>query len=124
MKKLFPLYYLYCINKECPVSIYRGITELEIPFSAENINRTYICTCCNQILVSSMDLKFRKDYKHQGRTLEGVQLVNKMEVNGHEKKSLPGVLFIALNDLQGICGAANACNDRPLLFEQIKYNLN
>jgi len=128
MKKLFPLYYLYCINKQCSVSIYRGITELEIPFTAENVHATYICTCCNEPLVSSMNFKFRKSSKHQDRTLEGVQIVNRMEENGNEKRSLPGVLFISVNEPEAInreiTDQTKAGRNTPLLFEKIQYNLN
>jgi hypothetical protein len=129
MKKLFPLYYLYCINKQCSVSIYYGITELEILFTAENLKATYICTCCNKPLVSAMDFKFRDNSKYQDRTLECVQLINNMEENGTEKKGLPGVLFISTNEPEDIKRKITdqtklSGYSKSLIFETITYNLN
>jgi hypothetical protein len=51
-----------------------------------------------------------------------------MEENGNEKRSLPGVLFISVNQPEDInwetTDQTKSCSDRPLLFEKIKYNLN
>jgi len=75
-----------------------------------------------------MNFKFRKSSKHQDRTLEGVQIVNRMEENGNEKRSLPGVLFISVNEPEDInreiTDQTKAGRNTPLLFEKIKYNLN
>jgi hypothetical protein len=53
-------YYLYCMNIQCKVSIYHHTSELQLPFTAENLGATHICKCCDQPLVSAMDIEIKK----------------------------------------------------------------
>jgi tartrate dehydratase alpha subunit/fumarate hydratase class I-like protein len=59
MKNPVELYYLYCLNMQCQVSIYHRMVELRVPFTSENLTATHICPCCNQPLVSLMDIEIR-----------------------------------------------------------------
>ena len=59
MNQQIKLYYLYCINTHCKVSIYHNMVELQVPFSAKNMVGTYTCPYCNQPLVSAMDVALK-----------------------------------------------------------------
>jgi hypothetical protein len=60
MNQSLSLYYLYCINRHCQVSIYHRPEELQIPFTVENITKDHICTRCNHLLSSAIDLNIKK----------------------------------------------------------------
>jgi len=54
-----PTFYLYCLNTNCPISLYHHPMEIEVPFDAENLLFEHACKCCAQTLVSSMDIQIR-----------------------------------------------------------------
>jgi hypothetical protein len=54
MEKTAKLYFLYCLNRQCHLSIYHFMLERAVPLTARNLAATYLCTCCGQPLVSSM----------------------------------------------------------------------
>jgi hypothetical protein len=55
MKQSFKLYYLYCMNEQCPESVYHFMAELQIPFTSKNLIGTYFCECCSQPLISAAE---------------------------------------------------------------------
>ncbi len=57
MKKSINLFFLYCINIQCDVSIYHRNKEVRIPLNTENLLAKHICTCCNKPLTSAIDLE-------------------------------------------------------------------
>ena len=57
MKKSFNLYFMYCINIQCDVSIYHKNIEVKIPLTSENLLAKHSCTCCNKPLSSAIDLE-------------------------------------------------------------------
>lgn len=59
MKKTISLYYLYCMNAKCQVSIYHRMLEVRLPFTAENLVSTHLCAFCNKPLVSSIDMEIK-----------------------------------------------------------------
>jgi len=60
MKKSFTLYYLYCMNIQCQVSIYHRNEEVKIPLNIENLLASHTCACCNQPLTSAIDLEMKR----------------------------------------------------------------
>jgi hypothetical protein len=48
------------MNSKCKVSIYNSIEEIQIPFTLDNLVETHLCACCNQPLVSSMDIEIKQ----------------------------------------------------------------
>ena len=64
MSQQIKLFYLYCTNTKCKVSIYHRMMELRIPLTAKNILGKHTCPHCDQPLVSSIDdaLKNVLDY--------------------------------------------------------------
>jgi len=61
MKKPLSLYFLYCINKQCSISVYHRIAEIKIPFTDENIVAKHKCIQCDHTLFSAMDDSAKKD---------------------------------------------------------------
>lgn len=59
MNQQIKLYYLYCINMHCKVSIFHNMVELQIPLTAKNMVGTYTCPHCNQPLVSAVDVALK-----------------------------------------------------------------
>jgi hypothetical protein len=59
MNQTTQLYYLYCVNAQCKVSIYRRMVEVQLPLTAENLIGTHSCQCCNMPLISSVDLEIQ-----------------------------------------------------------------
>jgi len=57
MKKSFPLYYLYCRNTQCEVSLYHFNLALRMPLNAHNLVATHLCECCTMPLVSALDVE-------------------------------------------------------------------
>jgi hypothetical protein len=57
MNKSLSLYYLYCINRSCDISIYHRMVELQVPFTVENLGAAHNCAYCGQALVSAMDIE-------------------------------------------------------------------
>jgi len=60
MNKLTTLYFLYCLNKECQFSIYQLMVELRVPLTPKNLGSVHTCTCCQQPLVSSIDMEIKQ----------------------------------------------------------------
>jgi hypothetical protein len=54
------LYYLYCMNVQCQLSIYHRMVERRVPFTAENLVKTHICSCCKDEMISAMDIEIKK----------------------------------------------------------------
>jgi len=54
-----PSFYLYCLNTNCPISLYHRPMEIEVPFDEENLLLEHSCKCCSQTLVSSMDIQIK-----------------------------------------------------------------
>jgi hypothetical protein len=50
-------YHLYCIDRQCQVSIYKNMLPVRIPLTAKNLVASHSCTCCHQTLVSAVDLE-------------------------------------------------------------------
>jgi len=59
MDQTTQLYYLYCVNSQCNVSIYRRLVEVQLPLTVENLVGTHNCKCCNMPLISSVDLEIQ-----------------------------------------------------------------
>jgi hypothetical protein len=59
MNRPFKLYYLYCMNEQCPESIYYFMGELQVPYSSKNLIATCFCCCCSQPLVSAVETAMR-----------------------------------------------------------------
>ena len=59
MNQTTQLYYLYCVNAQCNVSIYRRLVEVQLPLTAENLVGTHSCKHCNTPLISSVDLEIQ-----------------------------------------------------------------
>ena len=53
-------YRLYCLNTKCKTSIYNHPEEIEVLFDAENLAATHLCPCCDNPLVSKMDMEIKK----------------------------------------------------------------
>jgi len=59
MKSSFSLYYLYCRNIRCKVSLYHLNLEVSMPLNADNLVATHLCACCNTPLVSALDIEIK-----------------------------------------------------------------
>ena len=53
-------FHLYCLNVKCKGSIYQRAMDIEVPFDVDNLTATHICPCCDQPLVSTMDMEIKK----------------------------------------------------------------
>ncbi len=53
-------YNLYCLNAKCKASIYHHPKDIEVPFDLENLSATHLCPCCDNPLVSKMDMEIKK----------------------------------------------------------------
>jgi hypothetical protein len=56
----FSFYQLYCFNKDCEGSVYHRNLVVEALFHAENLNAEHFCPCCDQIMLSKMDIEIKK----------------------------------------------------------------
>jgi hypothetical protein len=54
MQQPIKLYYLYCTNAQCDVSVYHRMVETRIPFTAANLAGTHTCSLCKQQLHSAI----------------------------------------------------------------------
>ncbi len=54
-----PVFYLYCLNTNCRISIYHHPIEIERALNVENLVSAHSCPCCSQALVSSMDIEIK-----------------------------------------------------------------
>jgi hypothetical protein len=53
-------YNLYCINKDCEISIYRNSAQTRVIFNEENLVTTHFCECCGHLLSSAMDVEIEQ----------------------------------------------------------------
>ncbi|HTE00727.1 MAG TPA: hypothetical protein VK668_15655 [Mucilaginibacter sp.] len=51
------------MNLQCKRSIYNQTVAIHVPFTAENLVATHTCTCCNERLVSAIDLEIEHTMK-------------------------------------------------------------
>lgn len=59
MQQPIKLYYLYCTNAQCDISIYRRMVEIRIPFTAANLAGTHNCSLCDQQLHSAIYVEIK-----------------------------------------------------------------
>jgi len=59
MKKTTEVYHLYCINMQCPYSVFQLMVETRLPETTENLLTRHTCNCCGRPLVSTLDMKSR-----------------------------------------------------------------
>jgi hypothetical protein len=59
MSQPIKLYYLYCINKQCDVSIHHRMVEVIIPFTAANLTGIHTCSVCHQQLHSAVYIEIK-----------------------------------------------------------------
>jgi len=55
MNQPFKIYYLYCMTKQCPESVYNFMTEFQVPYTRKHLIGTYFCLCCGQPLISAAE---------------------------------------------------------------------
>jgi len=55
-----PTLHLYCINIECIASVSNNTMHIRIPLTAENLTTAHHCFCCNQRLVSAIDMEIEQ----------------------------------------------------------------
>jgi hypothetical protein len=69
MKQSIKLYYLYCTNARCDISIYHSMLEIKIPFTAANLAGVHTCSQCKQQLHSAVyvDIKHMLTEADSGR---------------------------------------------------------
>lgn len=60
MEKLLSPFFVYCMNAKCKVSIYNQLEELQLPFTIDNLISTHRCPCCNNAMVSAMDIEIKQ----------------------------------------------------------------
>jgi len=60
----------------CQSSIYHNIKENEVSFTETNLLKTHPCACCNQILVSAMDMEIEQVVAEAGISLPGNKFLN------------------------------------------------
>ena len=59
MNQPIKLYYLYCVNKQCDISVHRRMVEVRIPFTAANLSGIHTCSLCNQPLHSAVYIEIK-----------------------------------------------------------------
>ena len=50
---------VYCLNMQCKLSIYHNGLVINLPFTAGNLVSDHVCSCCNESLVSAMDMEIK-----------------------------------------------------------------
>jgi hypothetical protein len=76
MNDLHPYYNLYCINLHCDISIYNKIMGLEVPFTEQNLLDTHSCICCEQPMVSAMEIEIEQVVAGAGIRLSDDNFLN------------------------------------------------
>jgi hypothetical protein len=59
MQQPIKLYYLYCVNKQCDMSVHHRMVEVRIPFTAANLTGVHTCSLCNQQLHSAVYIEIK-----------------------------------------------------------------